>query len=418
MRTRVIGTVMLIFLLAGVFYAPQPSMAFQGASRVIRYSATEIIVHMKHDHQVERFNQRHGTYTLKRIPNSDYYLLGIQAGAEVSRKLAAMLDDDQKLKVGHNFIYEMPEVQQTSQAFIDQTSQAFIDQTSQAFIDASAQAYFYGQPTVSHLRLAQAHQISLGSGVKVAVIDTGIDASHPLLAGRIAGPVYDFVSEDVDPNDEPGGAGYGHGTFVSGLIALTAPQAMIMPIRAFDSNGQGTAFNIARAIRFAVDNGAKVINMSFGMYASDPVVQDAVNYAYGRAFMVASAGNDNQNLVHFPASIPGKTLAVTSVNADETKSYFSNFNFGVNVSAPGHNVYSAYPDNRWAYWSGTSFSTAMVAGEAALLRSIRPNALDSILYLVISTSGPSPDPFNPLYVQRLGLARIDFRTAVERIQQY
>lgn len=410
MRTRVIGTVMLIFLLAGVFFVPQPSMAFQGASRVIRYSATEIIVHLKHEHQVDRFNQKHGTYTLKRIPGSDYYLLGIPAGAEISNKLAAMLDDDQKLKVSYNYTYDMPEVQQTSQAFIDQTSQAFID--------GSAPANFYGQSTISHLRLTQAHQISVGSGVKVAVIDTGIDASHPLLAGRIAGPVYDFVSEDVDPNDEPGGAGYGHGTFVSGLIALTAPQAMIMPLRVFDVNGQGTAFNIARAIRFAVDNGAKVINMSFGMYASDPIVQDAVNYAYGRAFMVAAAGNDNQNLLHFPASIPGKTLAVTSVNADDTKSSFANFNFGVNVSAPGHNVYSAYPGNRWAYWSGTSFSTAMVSGEAALLRSIRPNALDSIMYLVISTSGPSPDPFNPLYIQRLGLARVDFRTAVERIQMY
>lgn len=417
-RVRVIGTVALIFLLAGAFYVPQPSMANSSDSKVVSYKSHEIIVRFKRDRQLDRFNAKYGTYTLKQMPNSDYYLLGIPAGAEVSRKLAEMLDDDDKFEASYNYNYDMPEVLQTSQAFIDQTSQAFIDQTSQAFIDQSALAKFKGQPAAINLRLSEAHESSNGSGVKVAIIDTGIDASHPLFAGRIVGPVYDFVGEDVNPNDEAGGAGYGHGTFVAGLVALTAPDAMIMPLRAFDANGQGTAWNIARAIRYAVDNGAKVINMSFGMYATDPTVLDAVNYAYGRAYMVAAAGNDNQELIHFPASVPNKTLAVTSTNDNDVRSSFANFHSGVNVTAPGHSVYSAYPGNRWAYWSGTSFSTAMVTGEAALLFSIRPYSDHGTMSMVISTSGPSPNPPNPGYANKLGQARIDFQTAIERIQWF
>ena len=409
-RSRFTGTVLLAILTIGILSWPQSSAAQMRGSLTPRsqggqYRSGEIIARFENDEKLDQFNQRHGTFAVRRMPNSDYYLLRLQPGAEMTRKLGEMSVDLGQDKVGPNYNYLMPEVRQTSQAFIDQTSQAFID--------GSAPANFYGQPTVTNLRLTNAHQSSLGAGVKVAVIDTGIDQSHPVFAGRIVGPAYDFVSDDVDPNDEPGGAGYGHGTFVAGLVALTAPQAMIMPLRAFDNQGQGSTFNIARAIRFAVDNGAQVINMSFGMLESDPAIRDAIDYAYGRALMVAAAGNDGANLIHFPASMNGKTIAVSSTDANDVKSTFANYHSAVDVVAPGANVYSAYPDNRWAIWSGTSFSTALISGEAALLLSLRPQAHHTTISMLISSSGPSPYLANPSYLGKLGLARVDFRTAVD-----
>lgn len=409
MRSKIYGMVALLFLVGSVLFWPAQSEAQTASLTRAKYRQGELIVRLRAGENVDKYNSRYGTYTLKRLRHDDdFYLIGLQAGADVDRTLKEMAKDRTLHYAVPNYNYQSPEVRQTSQAFIDQTSQAFID--------GSSPVNFYGQSSVVNLRIPGAHVYGEGAGIKVAVIDTGIDQTHPLFAGRIGGPVYDFVNEDVDPNDEPGGDGYGHGTFVAGLIALSAPQAQIMPLRAFDSNGVGTSYNIARAIRFAVDNGAKVINMSFGMLEPDPFIRDAIEYAYGRAFMVAAAGNDNQQALHFPASIGmGRTLAVTSLNSSEVKTAFANFHTGVSVSAPGENVYSAYPGNRWAYWSGTSFSTALVSGEAAILLGINPYVDRGNLALVISTSGLSPNPFNPSYQYKLGPARVDFQTAAERI---
>src|SRR4030095_13991928 len=107
-----------------------------------------------------------------------------------------------------------------------------------------------------------------------------------LFAGRLAYPMQDFIDNDGLPQDELGGIGTGHGTFVSGLITLTAPQARIMPLRAFGTDRSGTSFDIASAIHFAADNGARVINMSFGFAEEDLVIQEALSYALPSAYMV------------------------------------------------------------------------------------------------------------------------------------
>ncbi len=254
----------------------------------------------------------------------------------------------------------------------------------------------------------------LGRKVRVAVIDTGLDMNHPLFAGRIAGPIFDFVDNDGSPQEEPGGNGYGHGTFVAGLIALTAPQATIMPLRAFDKDGIATSFTIAKAIRHAADNGAQVINLSFGLLEQDTFIKDVLSYAYSRTYMVAAAGNDNQNTIHFPATHKSKTLGVTSVTDGDLKAAFSNYNADVQVAAPGVNLYSAYPGNRWAWWSGTSFSTALVSGEAALILSLRPSLNRSAVNSIITSCGKSINSLNPAYNGKLGKVRIDYLTAVNQ----
>ena len=412
MRTRTIGTFVLLALIICVMFAVRPSKAGAGGKGGQKFRPTQIIVSMIPGGKIDRLNGRHGTRVVDRIEGTDPYLLELPRGAGVSEKLAGLTSESELLVAGPNFDYQAPEVLQTSQAFIDQTSQAFIDQTSQAFIDAGVPVSYTSQPAVSALHLKEAQSYTMGQGVKVAVIDTGLDFQHPLFAGRIGWPVHDFVDGDEDPTDVGPGVGYGHGTFVAGLIALAAPRATIMPLRAFGSDGFGTSFNIAKAIRYAADNGARVINMSFGMAEEDPLVKDAIVYASQRTYMVAAAGNDNANSIHFPASLGARTLSVTSTANNDVKAPFSNFDPNMNVSAPGVSVYSAYPGKAWAYWSGTSFSTALVSGEAALLLSLKPESTRTDLNGVIKGSGTNIDPVNPDHARQLGRVRIDYEAAV------
>jgi subtilisin family serine protease len=237
---------------------------FQGLSPVVNaqwgkpnFESGEIVVSLQPWADINAFNARYGTKTKDRMPGTKQYLLTFSASTGILGKLILMNFDPRVIFAGPNFIYQHAEVRQRSQAFIDQRSQAFID--------GDSPVNFYGQPSVLRLRLTEAHQISRGRGVRVAVIDTGIDLNHQLFAGRIIYPNYDFVDDDAYPQEVMGGIGAGHGTFVAGLIALTAPEAVIMPLRAFGPDGSGTTFNIAKAIRFAADNGAQVLNMSFGL---------------------------------------------------------------------------------------------------------------------------------------------------------
>lgn len=395
----------MIFALSAIF-AALPSEAQVQSGFKDGFQSNEIIVSLVPGSDINEFNAQFGTSFKDQIPGSNQYLLSLPAGISVADKLEEVAKSLDLEFSGPNFNFQSAEIRQRSQAFIDQRSQAFID--------GQSPVNFYGQAPLRNLHLPEAQQISRGYGVKVAVIDTGIDFAHPLFAGRIAHPVYDFVDNDFNPTDEPGGAGYGHGTFVSGLIALTATGAQIMPIRAFDQNGFGTTFNVAKAIRFAADNGAQITNMSFGLLEKDKLIDEAITYAHNKTFQVAAVGNDNVASLHFPSLRKAKAFGVASTNDNDTKAAFSNFGREVQVAAPGVNLYSAYPGNRWAYWSGTSFSTALVSGEAALLLQLNPKLNRSAMNTILTNSGVAINALNPTYAGKLGSVRIDFLSAVKR----
>ncbi len=372
------------------------------------YRPGEIIVTLRAGANINQFNARNGTFTLETLPGTTTYRLGLQAGADVELKLNEIASDPDLISAQPNFEHQSPEVRQRSLAFIDQRSLAFID--------GQSPVNFYGQPPALRVRINEAHQISRGAGVKVAVIDTGIDFYHPLLAGKIIGPYYDFAANDPSPVDELTGPGGGHGTFVAGLIALAAPDARVMPLRAFGSDGRGSSFNIARAIRHAANYGAHIINMSFGLLDEDELIENAMEYAEARkVVLVASAGNANLEQVNYPA-MDDATIAVTATNSwNDYKASFANYGLSVDVSAPGAGIYSAFPGNRWAWWDGTSFSTALISGEAALL--LAPNlALDrNVLRGKITGYGQPLDAINNNYAGKLGSVRADFRAALEAL---
>ena len=270
------------------------------------------------------------------------------------------------------------------------------------------------------LRLAQAHATSTGNGVRVAVLDTGIESTHPLLASRLArrsdGRVLgrDFVDGDDNPAEEGSRAdlGYGHGTHVAGLVALAAPGATIMPLRVLNRAGEGNAWVLAEALAWAVDpdadpttdDGAHLINMSLGSTRPTRLLALAVALAncefddddddfehpgfdadrarcargHGAA-VLSAAGNDGSDSVQiYPAAegVPG-TRAVTATTPAQRLAPFANSGGWIKLAAPGEQIISAVPGGAWGSWSGSSMAAPLATGTAAL---------------VMTTAAPNPLP--------------------------
>ena len=258
------------------------------------------------------------------------------------------------------------------------------------------------------LRLAEAQRLATGTGVRVAVLDTGVDASHPLLAGRLL-PGFDFVDSDTDASEvgSPAQSGYGHGTHVAGLVAMVAPGAKIMPLRVLDADGVGNIWVLSEALLYAVDpdgnpstdDGAHVINLSLGSLnrtrlfdaialiascgaevpddaiadRSDPgYADDKLRCGQGNgAMMVAAAGNDASGSVkEYPAA--EGTYGLMSIAASTQRirlASFTNFGTWIDMAAPGEGITSAVPGG-YGTWSGTSMAAPLAAGTAALVRSM------------------------------------------------
>jgi subtilisin family serine protease len=256
--------------------------------------------------------------------------------------------------------------------------------------------------------LKTAHQATKGAGTIVAVLDTGVDRRHPALAGRLM-LGRDFVDDDGDPSEVlptcPPGSGatdpracgpYGHGTHVAGLIALSAPEAKIMPLRVLDPQGVGNMWVLAEALRYAADpdgdpgtdDGADVINLSLAtvnrsgllglilgeICSNDPAVpRDPTAPVYPRVVVVAAAGNRGTTAEMFPAAenFEGE-LSVAASQQDDTLAAFSERDDRVDLMAPGVGITSSVPGNGTGVWAGTSMAAPIVAGVAALVRAAAP----------------------------------------------
>ncbi|MEW5923995.1 MAG: S8 family serine peptidase [Candidatus Zixiibacteriota bacterium] len=207
-----------------------------------------------------------------------------------------------------------------------------------------------------------------GEGIVIAVIDNGVNFTHPLLEESFAGTGIDFIDGDYDPS-EVEGLLYGHGTFVCGIIKRIAPACRILPIRAFDENGNSNSFVVANAIQYAVAQSVDVINMSFGNYSSNPIVQEAVGDAVAAGIsLIAAVGNGNTMLPTYPAAYPG-VIAVNAIDSMEYRAPFSNYGDYIDVCAPGVDIYSSLAgEYEWGSWNGTSFAAPIVAGVCVLIK--------------------------------------------------
>ena len=256
----------------------------------------------------------------------------------------------------------------------------------------------------AHLQAPDAWSITTGSSdVTLAIIDSGIDANHPEFAGRLL-PGYDFVDGDSTPQDT-----CGHGTHVAGIAAATGNNGIgiagmawnvkIMPVRVLDGYCSGSTADVAEALVWAVERGARVINLSLGTSAPSTLLEDGTYYAYTHgAAIFAASGNSGISPVVYPAAYPW-VMAVGATDQADKRADYSNTGAGLDLMAPGSDIYSTTPLGNFYYHyaanipsqygtlSGTSMASAFASGSAALLASLpKFDTPDKIYQALTSTA--------------------------------
>lgn len=276
------------------------------------------------------------------------------------------------------------------------------------------------QEVVTRLRLREGQAHGTGEGTIVAIVDTGVRGTHPVLIGRIAQGGYDFVDNDDDADDPANGTdddldGYvddaaGHGTMIAGIVHLVAPGALLLPVRVLDDEGRGLTFDVAKGIRRSVTAGADIINLSLGLTCHSEILDYEVSRAESAGVcMVAAAGNaGTEEPPYYPAS-DSRVLSVAAVDSNDVKPDFSNYHETVDLSAPGVGILAPYTDGAFALGDGTSFASPFVAGQLALIRGFHPGLTKTEIEDVARLGSVNIDhlPGNEPYAGKLGRGRID-----------
>ncbi|MBE0545064.1 MAG: S8 family serine peptidase [Verrucomicrobia bacterium] len=232
---------------------------------------------------------------------------------------------------------------------------------------------------LAKLQMPAAWDITTGTmNVIIAVVDSGLDASHPDLADNVL-PGYDFVSNDNNPNDDTG-----HGTAVAGAVAAVGNNGLgvagvafgcrVMPLKIVSANTAATYSRMAQAVTYATDHGARVINISLAGSSASSTLQNAINYAWSRnVVIVAAAGNDGNTQPRYPAASQN-VIAVSATDANDRRAAFSSYGSFITLAAPGTNIWTTRRSASTPYGPvyGTSFASPVVAGLAALVASANP----------------------------------------------
>jgi thermitase len=359
------------------------------------YAPDRILVRFKPGTRGEKEREvanRNGLEQIDEIPQIETKVLKIKDKGNVAAKIRA-------LSKNPNIIYAEPDYIVKSE--LTPNDPMYKDQWSHQYVYTPA-----------------AWDTTTGSeGNIIAILDSGLELTHPDILGRTI-PGYDFINKDDDPSDDRG-----HGTRVTGLALATGNnaqgvvgvdwQSRIMPVKVLDSNGTGTWFGVGQGIVWAVDNGAKVINMSFSAYSANYALMDAVKYASSKSVvMVAASGNDGNDVKNYPAALP-EVMAVGSSYKDRL-SAFSSYGEHLSVSAPGESVYTTTLGGLYARIAGTSAASPHVAGLASLVWAANPNlSAVQVREIIESTARDLGDPGFDIY---FGHGHINAEAAVKKAQ--
>jgi subtilase family protein len=328
---------------------------------------------------------------------------------------------------------------------------SLVDTTPVQYYNSTVWQGYVNQPAAQIINLSQTQQTfgMTGSGVVIADIDTGVDPNHPVLQPVLL-PGYDFTRNQPggsEMNDLPDGApttetpctqctpgqvnqhsiamvdqhsiamvdgsGYadfGHGTMVAGLLHLVAPTAQLMPLKAFGADGSGNLSDIIRAIYYAVQNNANVVNMSFDMQTPSQELATAINSAENQGMVfAASAGNDGEMEMVYPAGY-NNVMGVASTDDEDQRSTFSNYGDQIVwVAAPGEAMITTYPFGTYAAGWGTSFSAPLVSGGAAIIMGGQPGLTETQAQFDFAQA-------QPLLAAGMGAGRIDLHRATSAAQ--
>ncbi len=264
------------------------------------------------------------------------------------------------------------------------------------------------------------------SDTVIAIIDTGVDMTHPDLVNKIVSSGHDFANDDDDATDD-----VWHGTHIAGIaaaetnnslgIAGVAWNCKILPVKVTDATGDGYYSWIIDGITWATDHGANVINVSLGGDVDDPFLEEACKYARDKGVVVvAAAGNDGIAAVSYPAAYDAYVLAVAASDYNDAITDFSSFGPEVDVAAPG--VYILGPAPQWyvgdgylpyLFASGTSMAAPHVSGLAALIRSLKPDlSVDDIMKVIRYTADDINKATYPGRDDHAGYGRINMARAL------
>ena len=366
----------------------------------------ELLVKLRTTQALDSLTGKYQLNVLGQFGSRPIYRLSVTGKASVKQTIASLSLEPDVLLAEPNTTNASPEARKNA-----------------VWAIGNPQAYA-AQWAPAALGLRAAHELSTGAGTRVAVLDTGVDRTHPALAGRLL-PGFDFVDYDNDPSEEGSDidVAFGHGTHVAGLVAMVAPDAKIMPLRVLDPAGQGNVWVLAEALLYAVDpdgnpdtdDGAHIINLSLGtatrtqlfnsvlQIATCSVDNDPVNDISDPGYdnddircnrtrgvvIVAAAGNDGSNSVReYPAAESSQRLAAVGATTEKFRlAGFSNSASWVRFAAPGDRITSSVPGGAYGTWSGTSMAAPLFAGTAALVRSAYPGMKpDDILRRIGSRS--------------------------------
>ncbi len=329
----------------------------------------------------------------------------------------------------------------TGGATATQAPPSLVNTTPVQYYGSTVWAGYLNQPATQMISLARAQQQFniAGRGV-IADIDTGVDPNHPVLKPVLL-QGYDFTRNQAggnEMNDLPAGSpvtetpcvnctpgtvnqrsiamvdqrsiamvdgpkfeAFGHGTMVAGVLHLVAPKASILPLKAFNADGTGQLSDIIKAVYFAAQNKANVVNMSFDLPTSSSELSKAITSAEAQGVVfVASSGNDGKIEMVYPAGF-ANVMGVASINDQNQRSNFSNYgNQIVWIAAPGEAIVTTYPFGGYAAAWGTSFSSPFVAGTVSLMDSGSTTVNQNDAKLALSQA-------DPLLALGMGVGRLD-----------
>ena len=310
--------------------------------------------------------------------------------------------------------------------FVFATPTDFVRRQSGADTKMMTTETFPNDPLYSSLQWAlpkinapRAWDLARGSGVTIAILDSGVDLDHPDLAAKIVSG-YDFINSDANADDDNG-----HGTHVAGIAAAISNNALgvaglawdakIMPVKVLNTNGTGPSSALARGICWAANHGADVINMSLSNRYLSNAVREAVDYANSKDIVsIASAGNEflKGNTIQYPAAL-NNVSAVAATDNQDAQAAFSNTGIYVDIAAPGVDIFSTYVRNQVPVittLNGTSMAAPFVSGLAALVLSVSPDLSPSHVKAVIHDS--AVDLGDPGRDVVFGYGRIDAAAAL------
>lgn len=283
---------------------------------------------------------------------------------------------------------------------------------------------FSQQWNLQKVLVEDAYDVSQGGLALIAIVDTGVDASHPDLSGLV-NQGYNTISEDSNTIDD-----HGHGTLVAGIasaqtnngsgVASISYQSTILPVKVLNSDGTGTYDDVSEGIIYAADNKAFVVNLSLGGSSDSQTLKRAVDYALGRgSILVAAAGNNGNDAPVYPASYPG-VLAISASDQKDNLAGFSSYGSNVFAASPGVSITSTATNSNYTQASGTSMSAPHTAGLLAIALSANPELNNSQLIDHIKNNAEKVGPYaydengwNPYF----GYGRISSAKTLQAIKE-